>query len=85
MADTVMFNGDGMPVPASPLEIEKELLQGTGSVMADGVAIYVEHLNVSENQYVVVKSPAGDGSPETLRFPSHAFDSAWRQFLDWKN
>lgn len=78
-----MFNGDGMPVPGSPLEIEKELLNGTGNVMADGVAIYVEHLNVSENQYVVVKSPVKDDPPEIKRFPSHAFDSAWRQFLEW--
>ncbi len=78
-----MFNGDGMPVPNSPLAIEKELLQGTGSVMADGVAIYVEHLNVSEKQYVVVKSPVKDEPPETLRFPSHNYDGAWRKFSEW--
>lgn len=83
MAETIMFNGDGMPVPKSPLEIEKELLNGTGSVMADGVAIYVEHLNVSENQYVVVKSPEKNEPPETKRFPSANYDAAWRQFLSW--
>ncbi len=79
----MMFNGDGMEVPKSPFAVEKELLQGTGSVMGDGAAIYVEHLNVSENQFVVVKSPVKDNPPETVRFPSHQFNDAWQKFTEW--
>ncbi len=78
-----MYNGDGLTVPNSPLAVEQELLEGTGRVMADGAAIYVEHLNVSENQFVVVRSPSKDVALETLRFPSSRYDEAWRQFSGW--
>jgi len=79
-----VFNGDGLEIPNSPRVVERELLQGTGAVMADGVSIHLEHLNVSENQFVVARSPEGARPLEIERFRHNQFDDAWRRFQEWK-
>ncbi len=78
-----MYNGDGLEIPHSPKAVERELLQGTGAVMADGASIHVEHLNVSDHQFVVARQPENSEAPLIERFPSNRFDAAWRRFQEW--
>ncbi|MCF8719759.1 hypothetical protein [Nitrospina gracilis] len=79
-----MINKDGMKVTDNPKEVREELLRGTGAVMADGVAMYMENSNVRDKQIVVARSPEGDTPLTKKHYDPAVFDQAWLQFKEWK-
>jgi hypothetical protein len=79
-----MINKDGLNVTPNAKEVREELLRGTGAVMADGVAIFMENSNVRDKVIVVAREPEGDRPPLKKHYEVSVYDQAWLQFQEWK-
>ncbi len=78
-----LMNRNGLPVPATAKDVFEELMRGTGSVMGEGGAIFIETPTVHEKQIVVSRSPVGGHAAEVRKFPSNRFQEAFGQFVTW--
>lgn len=79
-----MINKDGLRVIPNAKEVREELLRGTGAVMADGAAIYMENRDVRDKVIVVARDPQDNQPPEKKYFEVAVYDQAWLQFQQWK-
>jgi len=78
-----LINKNGLPVEASAKRVFEELMRGTGSVMGEGLSIFIETPTVHEKQIVVNRAPEPGRPVEVRKFPANRFQDAWQLFAAW--
>ena len=77
-----MINKVGLKVENNPKRVQDELLRGTGAVMADGAAIFIESSNFKDKQIIVTQDSAT--SRQRVAFDPEQFPKAWQIFVEWR-
>lgn len=78
-----LINKNGLTVQANAKHVFEELMRGTGSVMGEGLSIFIETPTVHEKQIVVSRAAAGGRAAESRKFPPNRFQEAWELFVGW--
>ncbi len=77
-----MINKVGLQVENNPKRVQDELLRGTGAVMADGAAIFIESTNFKDKQIIVTQDSATPH--QKAAFDLEQFPQAWETFVAWR-
>ena len=80
----ILINKKGLKIDFNPREVREELLRGTGAVMGETCAIYMENTNFRDQQIAVARSGEGHSPGECVFFEVQEYDQAWRKFVEWQ-
>lgn len=79
---TDLINKDGLPVTNNPKAIHEELFRGTGYVMGNDAALYMQNESITE-KYIIVFKDNGAQPHSERRFISGRYKEALALFQNY--